>query len=147
LPPGSNLQAQLEELARRSGVSLTVLTQQAVAEMSNAFWQATTGPIDFYGKVVDSQGAPLGGTTARISCLIFPESQFKTNIVTDSHGLFAVQGITGTALRVSLAKQDFEEPPGTNEHQFIYYSTGLGFRSDSKNPATFILRKKAAEQK
>src|SRR5438309_266243 len=62
LPPGSNLQERLEELARRKGVPLNVLTQQALAQWSNVVQemsQQVNRSTEFYGKAVDGNGMPL----------------------------------------------------------------------------------------
>src|ERR1700744_4988011 len=56
LPPGRNLQERLEELSRQRGVPLNILTQQALAHMSNAAeeWnEKINRPIELYGKTVD----------------------------------------------------------------------------------------------
>jgi hypothetical protein len=142
LPPGSNLQGQLEELARQRGVPLTLLTQQLTAELSNAFSQALNGPVDFYGKAVDENGATVGGATATFRCLMFPESQFTTNAIADPNGLFTLRGIQGQGLSVTVTKQGYEEVPGTNEHHFAYYGVAKGFQPDPYNPVIFMLRQK-----
>jgi hypothetical protein len=146
LPPGSNLQERLEELARRKGVPLNVLTQQALAQWSNAMSgaaQEMNRPIDFYGKAVDEKGEPLNGANVRFGCLVFPENHFTTNAVTDTQGNFALTGVTGVALNVRVNKEDYEEVQGTNQNSFAYYSpTGAGFYPDPRNPVVFHLRKK-----
>jgi len=144
LPPGSNLQERLEELARRRGVPLNVLTQQALAHWSNVFSQELNRPMEFYGKAVDESGVPLNGVTATISCVVFPENQFITNIPTGANGLFALHGVTGQALAASVTKQGYEEVRGNNEHFFTYYGAASGFMPDSNNPIIFHLRKKGA---
>jgi len=146
-PAENNPQQQMEELARQRGVPLTTLTQQLVAEFSNAFSQELNRPIEFYGKAVDESGLPLKGATATIRCLIFPEKQFTTNVSTDGNGLFAIQNIAGQALVASVRKEDYEEVPGTNEHHFVYYGVPNGFRPDRNSPIVFTLRKKAPDQK
>lgn len=143
LPPGRNLQERLEEFARQKGVPLNVLTQQAATQISNVFSQELNRSIEFYGKAVDENGVPLEGVRATISCLIFPEKQFVTNVVTDSNGFFALRGVSGQALMLALAKESYEEVPGTNQNQFVYYGVVNGFQPDSNNPVVFRLRKKA----
>ncbi|HEV2208588.1 MAG TPA: carboxypeptidase-like regulatory domain-containing protein [Verrucomicrobiae bacterium] len=146
LPPGNNLQEQLDELARRRGVPLSILTQQALAQWSNAMNQAAqeiNRPIDFYGKAVDEKGEPLSGANVRFGCLVFPENHFMTNAVTDAQGLFSLTGVTGAVLNVRVSKEGYEVVPGTNQNSFAYSSpTGAGFYPDPNNPVTFYLRKK-----
>lgn len=146
LPPGNNLQEQLDELARRRGVPLNVLTQQALEQWSNAMNQTAqemNRPIDFYGKAVDDKGEPLSGANVRFGCVVFPENHFTTNAVTDAEGTFALTGATGAVLNVRVSKQGYEEVPGTNRNSFAYYSpTGVGYYPDPNNPVTFYLRKK-----
>jgi hypothetical protein len=144
-PAGNNLQQQMEELSRQRGVPLTTLTQQLVAEFSNAFSQELNRPIEFYGKAVDESGLPLKEATVTIRCLIFPEKQITTNISTDANGLFALQGVAGQALVAAVKKEDYEEVPGTNVHHFAYYGVPNGFQPDRYRPVVFVLRKKAAE--
>jgi hypothetical protein len=148
LPPGSNMQERLEKLAQQRGVPLDVLSNQLLEQMSNAFSSELNRALDFYGKTVDESGKPLNGVTASISCLIYPEKQFRTNISTDANGLFELHGINGQALRVTLKKDGFEEIPETNDnHFFAYYGVGKGFQPDAANPVIFPLRKNTSNQK
>ncbi len=146
LPPGSNLQERLEELVRSRGVPLNVLTQQALAQWSNAMSgaaQEMNRPIDFYGKAIDEKGEPLSGANVRFSCLAFPEKLLATNAVTDAQGMFALTGLTGAALNVRVSKEGFEELQGTNQNSFSYYSpTATAFYPDPNNPVIFHLRRK-----
>lgn len=146
LPPGNNLQERLEELARRRGVPLNVLTQQALAQWSNAMSGAAQDmnrPIEFYGKAVDEKGDPLSGATVRFGCVVFPENHFTTNAVTDAQGMFSLTGVTGAVLNVRMSKEGYEEVQGTNQSSFAYYSLGgTGFYPDPNNPVIFYLRKK-----
>jgi len=147
LPPGSNLQDQLEELARRRGVPLNVLTQQAAAQWSNAVQQMAQDvnrTIDFHGKVVDESDHAIVGANVDFGCVQFPETHFATNAQTDALGLFELHGVSGAILTVRVSKQGYEEISGTNQITFSYYSplpTG-GFKPDPNNPVVFHLRKK-----
>ncbi len=147
LPPGSTLQEQLEELARRRGVPLNVLTQQALVQLSN-IWQemrqTVNQRIEFYGKAVDETGIPLAGAHAEFSCQGYPEDYWTTNLLTASGGSFALTGATGTLLYVHVALDGYEEVAGTNQNKFTYYSPlpGGGFKPDPNHPVVFRLRKK-----
>jgi hypothetical protein len=150
LPPGSNLQERLEELARRRGVPLNVLTQEALIQLSNVWQeirQTANRPIEFYGKAMDGNGMPLGGAHAGFSCQGYPEDYWTTNLLTASDGTFALTGRTGAVLYVHVAMDGYEEAGGTNQNKFMYYSPlpNGGFRADPNNPVVFHLRKKASE--
>lgn len=143
--PGSNLQKNFEELARRRGVSLSVLTQQLLLEFSNAMHAAAgqvNRPIEFYGKVVCDSGEALSGAEVRFGCVGFPEKIIGTNTLTDAQGMFALSGLSGTILNVLVRKAGYEELPGTNKKQFHFYDGPNSFRSDSNNPVVFHLHKK-----
>lgn len=146
LPPGSNLQERLNELARRRGVPLNVLTQQALEQWSNAVQemsQQMNRPIEFYGKAVKENGEPLRGAKVNFSCFSFPEKRLVTNAVTDDQGLFLLTGVSGATLIVRVSNMDYEELQGTNQNNFNYYSpTGAGFSPDPSNPIIFYVRKK-----
>jgi hypothetical protein len=147
LPPGSNLQAQLEELSRRRGVPLNVLTQEAIAQFSNVLQeisQKVNRRIEFYGKAVDETGAALAGARADFSGQGYPEGYWTTNLLTGSDGTFALTGPTGALLLIHVAMNGYEEVPGTNQNQFMYYSPlpGGGFKPDQSSPVVFRLHKK-----
>jgi hypothetical protein len=147
LPPGRNLQEQLEDLARQKSVSLTVLTQEVLTQFSNALTGELNGPIQFYGKVLDEKDAPVAKAIVAISCYIFPEKQVTTNVITDASGGFAVLNMTGQALTAHVSKEGFEEVPGTSEHHFVFYGIAQPFRPDSNRPVAFRMRAKSSEQK
>ncbi len=109
---------------------------------SNAWAGQLNGSIDFYGKAVDENGSPLQGARAAISCVIFPEKEFITNVVADANGLFALQGVSGQALIATVAKEGYEEVSGTNQNHFVYYGIAKGFQPVPNSPVIFHLRKK-----
>jgi hypothetical protein len=147
LPPGSNSQERLIELSRERGVPLNVLTQQALAQWTDAVQQMSqqvNQPIEFYGKAVDNEGEPLRDALVHFGSVVFPETHFETNVLTDAGGMFALTGITGAVLTVQVSKEGYEELPGTNQNSFTYYSLSTlgGFHPDQRNPVIFHLRKK-----
>jgi hypothetical protein len=147
LPQGNNLHDRFAEAARLKGVPLNVLTNQLRTDLSNAFSQEMNNSLNFYGKAVDETKVPLSDATATISCLIFPEKQIMTNILTDMNGLFEFHFNGGQAISISVTKQGYEEVPGTNEHHFVYYGVVNGFQADPHNPVIFTLRNKSSGQK
>jgi hypothetical protein len=144
-----NLQERMAELARQRGVSLNVLTQEMLIQASNMVQeirQTVNRPIEFYGKVIDENGQPIKSASVALGCVIYPEDQFKTNILTDSSGLFAVNSLTGAALFVTVSMEGYVQ--GTNQNRFEYYSIpGFdGFRPDPFNPIVFHLLKQKKDQ-
>jgi len=148
LPPGANVQGQLEELARSRGVSLEVLTQQMLIEATNLVQemaQAANRPIEFYGRAVDEQGLAIERARVEFTCIAYPESQLQTNVLTDANGLFGFNNATGIVLVVRVSTDAYEEVPGTNQNRFEYYSIPSfepPFRADPNTPVVFRLRKK-----
>jgi len=146
IPATLSLQERLEELARRRGVSLNVITQEMLMQASNMVQevsQTVNRPIEFYGKVVDESGTPLQRASVTADCLVYPEDHLTTNILTDTRGLFSLNNLTGATLFVQVSKEGYEEVKGTNQNKFDYYSLP-GFepsRPDPNSPVTFHLRK------
>jgi hypothetical protein len=101
-------------------------------------------PIEFYGKVVDENGNPIAGATAKMSVSDEPITDgAKYTKTTDGGGLFSLTGLTGAAVSVNVTMQG-------------YYSTEQSrgmirfgkFRSNSDpqiptatSPTVFVLRK------
>jgi hypothetical protein len=144
VPAGSNLQESLQELARRRGVPLNVLTQQSVTQVSNLFQEMArqvNRSIEFYGKAVDENGLPVNGISVQFDGIAFPEIHFSTNVLSDAKGVFKLAGVTGEALRVHVSNGAYYEVTGANQNNFDYTSP-KGFNPDSNNPVIFHLRKK-----
>lgn len=110
-------------------------------EMSNSVNRA----VNFFGKVLDENELPVQGATVQFGCVVFPQSQILTNVLTDAQGTFALGGLTGAILTVQINKQGYKEAPQTNHNSFNYYSPlpSGGFKPDSNNPVIFRVRKKA----
>ena len=144
-PVPTSQQEAIEEIARRQGVPPNVLTQQAMIQWSNMWheFRATINvPIEFYGRTVDEGGVQVKGATVSFDCHVYSEEILRSNTVTDANGYFALTGVTGATLRVSLSKPGYEEVEGTNQHTFEYYSPGGGgFRGDPNSPVVFHIRK------
>jgi hypothetical protein len=145
LPPGTNLEQRLNELARQRGVPLNVLTQQALVQLSNVWQemrQTVNRPIEFYGKAVDENGEPLTGARAEISCQGYPEDFWKTNLLTQSDGTFQIVGRTGTVLYVHVTMTGYEELGGQNKFMYSSPLPNGGFQPDPHDPIIFRFRKK-----
>lgn len=100
--------------------------------------------IEFYGKVVDENGNPVAGATAKMSVADKPITDgAKYTATSDGSGLFSLTGLRGGAVSVTVTKEG-------------YYSTAQSrgmvrfgkFRSDSDpptptagSPTVFMLRK------
>ena len=141
LPPGTNLQDRIQEMAKQKGVSVEVLTQQMSIEFSNALHQAISPTIEFYGKIVDENDMPLQEVTVTFNCLsVLPETFFTTNVLSDANGSFTLKNINGSMLDVFLQKTGYV---GTNNQtRFIYSSSAGCFQPNSNMPVIFHLQKK-----
>jgi hypothetical protein len=95
-------------------------------------------PIDFFGKVVDQDGAPLAGVQINANVraqvavgesyiTVFP----KTNLASDADGFFEIQGMKGDALTLESLKKDGYEANASSSRVFNY---GRGFSSDRNAP-------------
>jgi hypothetical protein len=140
-----SVQERLEELARNRGVSLNVLTQEMIVQVSNMVQemsQTVNRPIEFYGKVVDGSETPMEAAKVEFGCVVYPEGSFNTNGLSDASGFFGLSSVTGAVLFVNVSKEGYVQ--GTNQNRFEYYSPGdLGsFRPDSNNPVIFHLQRK-----
>ena len=110
-------------------------------------------PIDFWGKVIDQDGVPLGGVkvvanarfftieTNGMGATYFP----KTNLVTGLDGLFEIHGMMGDVLTIeALEKDGYETEPGALRG--FGYNTSRNITPDQSNPVIFRLWKKDIKQ-
>ncbi len=103
-------------------------------------WQ---NPIEFYGKVVDENSAPVSGAHVNFHWVETPtpEGNRDTNTESDSAGLFSLHDARGPDLAVSVSKEGYyssrRDPPG---FKYGVYSDG-DFSPDAQNPVVFHLRK------
>ena len=71
--------------------------------------------IDFYGKVVDERGQAVEGAAVEMSWMswndLSEERTSKTNMLSYSSGLFALEGQQGKLLSVSVSKAGYYSPP------------------------------------
>src|SRR5271154_7173205 len=75
--------------------------------------QIAKNPINFWGKVVDQNGAPIAGATATftLSSKAFAEDDSKLVVVTDAKGLFSLTGKTGMGISVWVSKDGYYSVP------------------------------------
>jgi hypothetical protein len=96
-----------------------------------AMEQAANSPINFWGKVVDQNGAPIEGATAKISVTgkLFDEDEDNPKIVvlSDASGLFSLTGKTGLGISVWVSKDGYYSISGQADASLNYFLK-------SKNP-------------
>ena len=122
-----------------------------------AHYQADEGEIEFYGKVIDQEGAPVAGASVSISMptqktVEGPEDPRARILSTDSNGCFEVSrgalGMTelkGIYLNFNrIIKNGYEEcgfPPDLSTFSFSQ-SNAKRFVADPSNPVVYRMRKK-----
>ena len=116
------------------------LREQAI-ESANDEWRA---PIDFFGKVVDEHGAPVGGAKVALG-LNNLDGHTLIETTTDDAGLFELRGKQGKHLSVRVSREGYyssnQDPTG-----FFYAGQNENFVSDQANPVIFHLRKKGKSE-
>jgi hypothetical protein len=108
---------------------------------------AFNAPISFFGKVVDQTGTPIEAAKIYYSAAdqYFGKSS-KYEGISDSQGLFFIDGIKGAGVYVEVSKPGYERIPNKS-----YASFGYGVPSGNQppsraDPAIFVLRKKGAAE-
>lgn len=107
-------------------------------------------PIDFFGKVIDQHGAPVGGAAVKVTWFVFsPEARPSREIhetafpVTDAQGRFELHVPAGNRLRVGeIAREGFAyERKENTRDSFFRDSTSNDDVPDREHPAVFRLRR------
>jgi hypothetical protein len=134
---------KLEEMGVLSGMT------REQAEKAAANWHLHNGgvriedvrkPLIFYGKVIDENTNAVPGVKASLKWNEpLPDPPQSTSSITDENGLFALNGVTGRVLWLSLEKEDY----------YVSRRNALDFQFppdagqlDPNNPILFHLRKK-----
>ena len=110
------------------------------------YWQSIHRPIDFYGKVVDQDGQPLAGAAISFIWTQFrPELTLRTNVVSDTNGLFDLHVAKGATLTVLVEKRGYYPIKSLNQTGFDYtLSPGSPntqtLRPDPQSPVVFHLQ-------
>ena len=103
-------------------------------------------PIEFYGKVVDENGEPVGGATATYSTFskMFEDSE-KLSVQSASNGLFAINA-QGGSIFVSVSKSGYYRT-GESQKGFGYAVPSTYPPADNPDePAVFYLRKRGESE-
>ena len=105
--------------------------------------KAFSWPIEFYGKVIDDEGAPVVGAEAHVSWAISPvRNEPSTGVkMTDATGFFAITDVRGRSLSVVIYKRGFYFPRG-QATSFGYAPEEGNFKADRNNPVVYRLQKR-----
>lgn len=148
-----NLTAEqrLKQVAQRSGISMSTLTQQVLMQLSNELHntaEQVNPSVEFYGRVLDESGTPLEGATVEFGCVIYPEKYFRTNSQTDANGNFSLANVRAAALNVQVRKEGYSEISEKNTNRFVYYSPSgtAPLQPDVLRPVIFLLRSNISNQ-
>ncbi|MCX6937056.1 MAG: carboxypeptidase-like regulatory domain-containing protein [Verrucomicrobia bacterium] len=101
-------------------------------------------PIEFYGKVVDDKDQPIEKATIRFQWTdLSREGTSEYNTISDSQGLFRLDGVTGKNLGVQVRKEGYKHYFIGTQFSFEYaaYFEDSFHVPDHSNPVIFRLRK------
>lgn len=104
-------------------------------------------PINFWGKVVDENDAPVADAHVHFSWNVIADEKFwngtdETNVVSDSNGLFSLLDRRGKRLSARASKEGYHTPK-SEFFSFEYANPYDGlFIPKSNEPVVFHLRKK-----
>ncbi len=113
-------------------------------------WLSATGEwrtgIQFYGKVVDENGAPVPNAAVDFSCNDFSWSGTSNyRRTSDKSGLFSISGISGKLLVVHVAKDGYYTSRADND-AFYYAGQNVNFSPNKAKPELFHLRRIGAAE-
>jgi len=136
--PKQTANASMPATASGSGGSI-VITTNAIDPNLLSTWQA---PIEFYGKVEDSNSNLVAGVNIHFRWSERPaEDGMKTaDTQSDSDGLFSLHGEKGRSLTVSFSKDGYYSLL-RGEQTFIYALGPNIITPDSTHPVIFYLQK------
>jgi hypothetical protein len=100
-------------------------------------------PIRFYGKVVDENSYPVTSAEVRLQWndTSAAGTSYRTAI-TDSVGLFSLDGVSGKLLQVRVRKDGYESLPTRTSFEYAAFFDKNYYEPDSSRPVLFRLRKK-----
>lgn len=121
--------------------------------MSEALATLNQQPIDFYGKVVDQNGAPVAG--AKVSGGVMVQTQWMNGTIgnhqtiSDAAGLFSFKGLAGRDISIWIEKPGFEFENMKQQTLFKYSLLSPErerHKPNAEAPVTFAMwRKQRAE--
>jgi hypothetical protein len=115
--------------------------REALAEQALDEWKT---PIQFYGITMDDSNNIVPGAHVDFSCNdISPTGNSFYHTTSDMNGSFAIKGIQGKLLQVSVNKDGYYsyDPHGK---YFYYAGQNQNFVPDAGNPVVFRLKKKGS---
>lgn len=100
-------------------------------------------PIEFYGRVVDQSNNPVQSAFVEYSAFsrFFKDSK-KQTLVTDSNGAFAITGIQGGSLFVSVSKEGYYQTDQSQGSFGYAVPSNLPAADNPKEPAILVLHKR-----
>ena len=131
----------------------------AVVFVMRAWPHGDNEPIEFFGRIVDDRGTPVGG--AEVNMVIYqeklwttPDALHTTNAISvqcrsDSDGVFALRGIYGWELTIRSIRKyghSWDPFPRRQSQVFLYranaargYSQAAVHRPDAGQPVRFTM--------
>jgi hypothetical protein len=111
-------------------------------------------PLDFYGRVVDENGAGVAGAKISFSYIHFnpllPFELFRGHgeraATSDSDGNFAIQGVKGYGFMIAVGKDGYDASAGNFQGANIVGGPDKPVKTDASSPTIFRLRKKGAAE-
>lgn len=114
-------------------------------QMSKLLGAVNHKSIEFYGKVVDQQGAPLADVTVYASVIYntgISSGLKKKETTTDSTGRFSIVGMHGRTLGIGLGKEGYEYGGEHGPFQFTeLVAEAERHHADKSNPVVFVMWK------
>ena len=135
--PGALSAVVSQEIATNTAHAPSLVTNRSTDPLEE--WRQ---PINFYGKVVDENGAPVGGAKARFQWTDLSEKgTSEADVTSGTDGRFALQNRQGKRLTVAVMKAGYYSSKH-NPIAFEYANPYEGlFKPDANNPVCFLLRK------
>lgn len=101
-------------------------------------------PINFYGKVVDENGAPVPNASINFTWNdLSPQGTSHADTTSDENGLFSLTNRQGKRLSVTASKPGYYSGGDARAASFEYANPADGlFTPDAASPVVFHLRKK-----
>jgi Carboxypeptidase regulatory-like domain len=112
-------------------------------EKTDPDWQWKM-PIEFYGKVVDQFGHPIAGAEVELgwTTAVGPIPDPKKTIYSDANGRFAVTGIQGKRLVVTVYKEGYlHAKSGIQGFEYAAFYESNFYVPDPNNPVIFRMQK------